>query len=215
MFVCSHILKLVKTLQFFHQPPGPQLQLVRVGVFQAVLKLRPRNAIFHRQILHGLHVERDAFHLGQFRRKPPNNVRSADASLLQRLQVDLHAARIYGGVRAVDPNKGRETLHAGVSQNHARKRLLPVRHGRKRYGLPRFRNTQDHAGILHREKPLGNHDIQPQRRHQRPHCHKQRQRLVAHHPAQRRRVTRDHPLEEGFRRPVQTVLLGDRLMPQQ
>ena len=50
------------------------------GVFQRVLELRAADAVFHGQVLHRLHEQRDAGHLGQLRLQAANHLGGADAS---------------------------------------------------------------------------------------------------------------------------------------
>src|SRR5580700_9199855 len=59
-------------LQFGHETRSPFIELLRVGIFKAVLELRPAHAIFHRQVLNRLHEKLNALHLGQFRLQPPD-----------------------------------------------------------------------------------------------------------------------------------------------
>ncbi len=64
-------------LQLRQKARHPGGQLAGVGVFEAVLKLRPADAIVDRDVLHRLHEQRDAFDLGQRRLQPPNHVARA------------------------------------------------------------------------------------------------------------------------------------------
>ena len=60
LLIARHIAQLGLGLQFAKKRGTQLVQLSHVGVFQAVLKLGPADAVLHRQILDGLHVKRDA-----------------------------------------------------------------------------------------------------------------------------------------------------------
>ena len=75
------------------------------------------------------------------------------------------------------------------------KRLLPLRHGWKRNGLRGFRDAQDHAGILHGEKALGNDDVTGKSSATNvPTVTTKRGRLMSQHESQDRAVTVDDPV---------------------
>ena len=76
----------------------------------------------------------------------------------------------------------------------------------------RLRDALDHAGILHREKSLGNHDVENDRQHQRAQRDQQRDRLVAQNHLQRPPVKRDHALEHAFRDAIEARLLLLRIV---
>ena len=78
------------------RPPvaAPRRQFLRVGVFHRVLILRAAHAVFHRQVLHRLHVKRDAVDLRQFRLQPRIISRGRRFALVARLQVDLNASAV-------------------------------------------------------------------------------------------------------------------------
>ena len=74
LLVGGDVAQLGQRLQLLDQPRRPLRQLLRVGVFEAVLVLRAADAVFHRQVLHRLHVERDALDLGQLGLQAPDDV---------------------------------------------------------------------------------------------------------------------------------------------
>ena len=63
--VAGHIAQLRLRLQLLHHARRPFVQLHGARRFQGVLELRAAGAIFHVQVLHGLHVERDASDFGR------------------------------------------------------------------------------------------------------------------------------------------------------
>ena len=52
-------------LELLHEPGCPFAELLGIGIFQTVLKLRPAYTVFDRQVLHRLHEQRDTFDFGQ------------------------------------------------------------------------------------------------------------------------------------------------------
>ena len=46
---------------------SPLGEFLRVGIFDRILILRPAHAVFHRQVLHRLHEQRDPIHLRELR----------------------------------------------------------------------------------------------------------------------------------------------------
>ena len=139
-----------------------------VGVFQTVLKLRAADAILHRQILHRLHEERDALHLGQFGLQAADDVAGADLAVFERLQVDLNASAVERRVGAVDADEGRQALHRrDPSRITLASACWRLRHGREGNRLRRFGDAQNHAGVLHREEALGDDPEQIDGRRQR------------------------------------------------
>ena len=90
------------------------VKLLAVGIFEAVLVLRPADAILDRQVLHRLHVQRDAVDLGQLRLQAADHVAGADLPRFERLQVDLDAAAVQRRVGAVDADERRQALDRRV-----------------------------------------------------------------------------------------------------
>ena len=60
LLVSRHVAELGPGPEFFEQPGRPFRQLARVGVLQRVLELRAAHPVLDGEVLHGLHVERDA-----------------------------------------------------------------------------------------------------------------------------------------------------------
>ena len=59
-----------------------------VGIFETVLVLCAADAVLDGQVLHRLHVERDAIDLGEHRLQAADDL-GMELPLFQRLQVDL------------------------------------------------------------------------------------------------------------------------------
>ena len=79
--------------------------------------LRAADAVFDRQILHRLHVQRDAVDFLEFRLQPADHVGGVDVPLFQRLQIDENAPAIERGIGSVDADEGGKTLDGGIFQN--------------------------------------------------------------------------------------------------
>ena len=158
--VAGHITQARGGLEPLHEARRPDTELFRVGILQAVLVLRAAYPIFDGQVLDRLHVECDAGNLGELGLQPANHVHRAGVPLFQRLEVDLDAAAVERGIGAIDADEGGQALHRGVLQDHLAERLLALRHRRKRDGLRGLGNAQNHTGILHREKALGNDQVE-------------------------------------------------------
>ena len=148
-----------KAAQLFHQPRRPDGQFLGVGIFEAVLILRAADPVFDGEILHRLHEQRDALDSGELRLQAANDVAGADLPLLNGLQIDLHAPAVERRVGAIDADERRQAFHRRVLQNHARQRLLALRHGGEGNALRRLGNAQNDAGVLHREKALGDDNV--------------------------------------------------------
>ena len=97
-------------------------------ILERELILRAADAVLDRQVLHRLHVQRDAGDVGELRLQPADDVDGARVALVERLQVDQDAAAVERRVRAVDADERREALDRRVFQQHVGERLLPLGH---------------------------------------------------------------------------------------
>ena len=149
------------------------VQLVHVGIFQRVLILGPAHAVIDGDVLHRLHVQLDAVHLGQAVVEAANDVRSAEIALVERLEVDGHASAVQRGVGAVGADEGGEAFDRRVLQDDLGQLLLLLGHRGKGDGCGRLRDALDHARILHREESLGDDDVKEDGQHQRAQRHQQ------------------------------------------
>ena len=94
LLVRRHIRKLRQLLHLVDKPAGPQIQLVRVGVFQRVLILSAAHPVVHGNILHRLHEELNALDRLEARLQPTNHVGGAQFAHADRLQVDGHSSAV-------------------------------------------------------------------------------------------------------------------------
>ena len=67
LVVAGDIAELRQCLQLLHKARRPEAQLLRIGIFEAVLILRAADAVLDGQVLHRLHEERNALDVGQCR----------------------------------------------------------------------------------------------------------------------------------------------------
>ena len=173
----------------------PLIQFIRIGILEAVLKLRAAHTALDGQVLHRLHVQRDPLHLCELRLKTTDNIARAKVSLVDWLQVDLNSPAIRRRVHFVDADKGRETFHCRIAQDDAGQRLLPFGHRRKGNGWLRLRDSKNDAGILDREETFGNDDIQQDRHQQCTDSNDKRCCLMIENPSQCSAVELDHPVK--------------------
>ena len=138
-------------------------QLDLIGIFQRVLKLGPADAVFHRQVLQRLQEELNAFNACELGLQAANHLGGGDLAHIERLQVDLDAARVQRGVGSVHADERRDVIDGRILQQNVHELLLALGHRGEADRLRRFADAQDHARILHREEALGNHDEEQQR----------------------------------------------------
>ena len=74
-------------------------------------------------------------------------------------------------------------------------------------GLRRLRYAEEDPGVLHRKKPLRNHDIEEDRNQESHDGHCQCRRLMIEHPAKGPTIGGNRPIEERLRPSVEGVLL--------
>ena len=66
LLIGCHVGKLRQFPKLSHQLADYAVQLILIRIFNGVLVFRAAHPIVHREILHRLHVKRDARNLGQF-----------------------------------------------------------------------------------------------------------------------------------------------------
>ena len=186
-------------LHLIDQPSGPQVQLVRIRIFQRVLVLGTADAVIHRDVLHRVHVKHDALDRLEARLQPANHIGGADVAHIQWLQVDGHSPAIQRRVRSVRANKGRQAIDCRVLKNDGCKLLLLLCHSRKGDSLRRLRDTLNDARILRGEEPFWNDDIEHNRKHQGGGSHQQCDGLVPQNKLERTAVKGDDVFEDALR----------------
>src|SRR6267143_677804 len=158
--VAGDIAKFGQCFQFLNEASRPVSEFLGINIFQTVLKLGAAHTIFDGQILNGLEEERNSVDFCKFWLEAADDIRSADFTLGERLQIDLNAAAVERGVRAVNTDEGGKALDRRVFEDDAGQIPLALGHGRERNVLCSLGNTQNNASVLHREKPFGNVNIE-------------------------------------------------------
>ena len=128
--------------------------------------MRAADGAFDGEILHRLHVKRDA---GQRRRgilDPLHHRGDAGFALIVRCEVDQDSSAVERRIGAVDTDKRRQTLDVRVFQDRAGELLLPLRHRGIGHRLRRFGDRLNDTGVLKREEALRDHDIKHRRQYE-------------------------------------------------
>ena len=94
--VAGHVRELWERLEAADEVRGVTRELARVGILQAVLVFRAAHDVLDRDVLHWLHVQADALHLGERLLQPADEVRRRLLSHVERLQVDLDPPAVEG-----------------------------------------------------------------------------------------------------------------------
>src|SRR5467141_466874 len=158
--VAGDVAEFGERFQFVDEARSPVSELLGINVFEAVLELRAANAVFNGQVLDRLEEERDTVDFGKFGLKAADNIGGVDIALGERLEIDLDAATIQRGIRAVDADERGKAFDRRVLENDAGESLLATGHISKGNVLRAFGDAENDAGILDGEKSLGNVDIE-------------------------------------------------------
>ena len=118
-------------------------------------------------------------------------------------------------VGAVHADEGGDAGDSGILQHGFRQRLLPLRHRAEGYGLRRFRDALDQAGVLRREEALGHPYIKDDGQHQGAAGDQQGRHLAVQHPVEGAAVARDHVVEEAAAGAIEAALLVHGNVPEQ
>ena len=102
----SDILDLRDLLQSLQQPRHPDREFVRIGILQRELVLTAADRGVDRQILHRLHVQRNAGDAGDLAVDATDDLAGGGGSLVARLQIDQHPPAVERRVGAVDADEG-------------------------------------------------------------------------------------------------------------
>ena len=108
LLIGDHIGQLWELFQLSHEIVRDTVQFGLTGVFQRVLVFGSADAIVHRQVLHRLHIERDAGNLRYLRLQSLDHRGRRHLAILERLQIDLDSTAVEGSVRAVGSDEGRD-----------------------------------------------------------------------------------------------------------
>src|SRR5262249_40942921 len=131
------------------------------------------------EVLHRLHIELDAWKVGDFLLQVADDVTGAAAALIAWAQADEESSLIQGGIAAVDADERGERVHVPLFQDDFAQRLLPLRHPLKGNALGRLGDALDQTGVLHRKEALWYDDVQNPGEHHGQDGDQQRQALVS------------------------------------
>ncbi len=184
LVIAGHVGQLRHLLQPLEDLGNPLGQVRRIHGLEGELVLRAADAVLDRQVLHRLHVERNALHPGKLRLQAPDDVACAGAAHAPGFQVDEHPSAVERGIRPVDADERRQARDGRILENDGRKRLLPLGHRREGDRLRRFGDALDGTRVLDGEETLGDHDVQDDRQHEGNDCDDQRGALPVQHPVQ-------------------------------
>ena len=215
LLVARHVAELGQCAEALHEPGRPGGELDEIRILQAVLVLRPAHAIFHGQVLDGLEIERDPADLGKGGAQAVDHRAHAHPPLVEGLQGDEHASAVERDVGAVDADEGRQRGHGGVRQDDLAEGLLTRGHGGERHGLRGIRDAKDHAGVLGREEPFGDEDVQDKGEREEAHGHEQGEALMLENAAQGTGIAFAKGLEDALGGPRESIGLGLRVVAEE
>ena len=201
--------------QLLRKPRHPLVNLFRVGAGERVLILRAAQPRRNLDVLHRPKIDHDAGN-GRDRPLQPFDDRGHRCfALVARAQRDGEPPGIRRGVDRRHPDDGHDAGHVGILADRALDGCLQPLHLGERDLLPAFHDREDEARVLQRQEPLGNDDVEPDRRNERGAGHDERQRLVAQHPVQAAPVEFDRAIDRAVKYPRDAGARGVRpLMPQ-
>src|SRR5207302_1245439 len=135
--------------------------------------------------------EGDAIDFVECRLKPPNDIGGANLANGKRLEIDLDPAAIESGIGAVNSNKRGKTVDSGIFENGVCESLLPFAHRAEGNALWSFRDAENYARVLNREKTFGYVHVEKNGADQRRKRNNERNGAKAEHESQRTSVKGD------------------------
>ena len=139
----------------------PVVELVDIGVGQRVLVLGAAQAPADADVLPRLHEEFGALDRRHLGAQALDDLVGGHVALVVRLQLDEHAGRYSrSGCRRRRRRKRRRRRPPGLAGRCRRSWWTMLGHLREGGVLARLRLAEDEAGVLLREKALGNDDVE-------------------------------------------------------
>ena len=166
-----------------------------------------------REILNGLHRDRNARNILRLFVEPANDFDRGFVALVMRLERDQHASAVERGVDAVDSDERREVRDVPILEDRLRQRLLPARHLGKRDVLSGGGDALDGARVLYGEEALRDLNILETGRRQCQDRDDEGQSLVIKHPSEPAVVFVDDELKTALSRPPDPAARFVRTMP--
>ena len=193
----------------------PDADLIGICTAERVLKLRPAHAGRNLDVLHRLEIHDRTGHGCDCLLQSPDDLGDRHLALITRSQRDRQPGRIWCRIDRRDADDRHDSGDIGILADGALHRGLQPLHLAERDLLPAFHDRENEARVLQRQEPLGNDDVEPDRRNERGAGHDERQRLVAQHPVQAAPVEFDRAIDRAVKYPRDAGARGVRpLMPQ-
>ena len=127
-----------------------------------------------------------------------------------RLEIDQHTSGIERDVGSVDTDERGQADDIGILEDGGGERLLALGHGRKGDRLRGLGDGLDQSGVLHREKSLGDDEIEGHRDGDGRRRDDERQALAVEHPVQRAAIDALHAAVRGTGRRFAALRRGRR-----
>ncbi len=103
--IAAHVANLRRFFQGIDEFGTPGVQFGNIRVLEAVLKFRAAHAVFHRKILHRLHVEFDVLEFCHCRLEAANYLFRTHMALIQRFQVYHDPAGVQRDIGPVNSDE--------------------------------------------------------------------------------------------------------------
>ena len=191
--------------------PGAQLALIRV--LQDVLKLAARDAAADGDVLRRLQEQLGARHLRELRPQPVDDLRSRRRAVVAQLEADDEAAGILR-IAVAGAEERSEIGDVGVLCDDVGKLSLDRLHLGRRDVLAGFGNAKDQAGVLGREKALGDRHEENAGDRDRRQKHQQRYELVSQHDVEAAAIAVQQRIEAPFDEAIEPAMLAVMLADQ-
>jgi hypothetical protein len=162
----------------------PYIEFTLIRVFQCVLELVTAGAIIDREVLHGLHIEMYAFHMGQSGSESTNYRCCVCLTFRKWLQIDLDSSTVQRCICPIHSNEGGQAGDCRILQNDFREFLLFQSHRTKRDRLRSLGDALDNSYILCWEETFRDDNVKRDGDDQRCSRHQKCRNLVAKNPAQ-------------------------------
>src|SRR3954469_3184759 len=117
LLVGSNIAKLRERLQLLHDPGSPLPEFGGASILETVLILGAADTILYGQILHRLHVKRDARDVLHSRLQATDDGGGVVFSIITGLEIDEEASLVGRGVGAIDSDEGSKAVDVGIFED--------------------------------------------------------------------------------------------------
>ena len=185
----------------------PFRQFHDVGVRERVLVLGAADAAINLHVLGCLHEEGNALHRVRGGAQAGDDLVRAGLAAVARLEVDVEAAGVDGGVHAASADKGGHAHHVRVAPHEVGDGVLASDHVLEGDGLRGIGDSDDEAGVLGRQEALGYDDVEPEGCDQGDDRHAQGEGLMPQHPQQAVVIAIEHALEHPVGEQIQPPVL--------